>query len=117
MEAISTSERRKSLRRPLTVPARILLPKLPVTPVQTVEISLGGIGILSATPIESNSACAIAFELRTLEESRRVNIWGTVTHTTKVHEKLYRSGIALLDTDSASRQLLQMFIEELAELE
>ncbi|MEC4722348.1 PilZ domain-containing protein [Noviherbaspirillum sp. CPCC 100848] len=117
MEAISTSERRKSVRRPLMVPARILLPQLPITPVRTVEISLGGIGILSDAPIASNSACAIAFELRTLEESRRVNIWGTVTHTTKIQEKMYRSGIELLDTDSASRQLLQMFIDELTELE
>lgn len=99
------------------VPAKILLPKLPVTPVQTVEISLGGIGILSEAPIASSSACAIAFELQTLDERRRVNIWGTVTHTTKVQSNMYHSGIALLDTDSASRQLLRTFIEESAPFE
>lgn len=117
MEAISTTERRRSVRRPFKVPAKILLHQHPVALVSTVEISLGGIGIVSETPIDASSACAIAFELQTPHARRRVNIWGTVAHTVKLRDDMYRSGIAMLDADSGSRQFLRQFIEELALLE
>jgi c-di-GMP-binding flagellar brake protein YcgR len=113
MELTPTIERRRSVRIPFVVPAKILLPELPVIPVRTVEISLGGIGIVSDKSIAPDSACAVAFELQTLQEQRRINIWGMVTHTSKLDSNLYRSGIAIVDTDPVSRHFLRMFIEEL----
>jgi len=102
------------VRIPFVVPAKILLPELPVIPVETVEISLGGIGIVSDKLITPDSACAIAFELQTLQEQRRINIWGMITHTSRLDSNLYRSGISIVDTDPVSRHFLRLFIEELA---
>ncbi|WP_151638455.1 PilZ domain-containing protein [Noviherbaspirillum aerium] len=114
MEATSTIERRRSLRIPFTVPAKILLPELPVIPVRTIEISLGGIGLVSEAQIAPNNACAVAFELQTLHERRRINVWGMVTHTSKLPGNLYRSGIAIVDADPISRHFLRIFLEELS---
>ena len=75
-------ERRQQQRKPLRANAELLLPGAAPVTVRTLDISIGGIGVVSALNLPSGSQCVI--RLASPAQSRgapTIRIDATITHS------------------------------------
>ncbi|RJF96027.1 PilZ domain-containing protein [Noviherbaspirillum saxi] len=100
-------ERRLISRTPLHHPAKVLVSRDHPFEVETVDVSVGGIGVVALHPILPGTPCAVAFELSMPEGMRRINAWGSVVYDSLFDTQLHRIGITFVDMDAYSRHLLQ----------
>jgi len=101
-------ERRLITRIPLRLPAKLLVSRERPFDVETVDVSVGGVCVLTSQPLPVGTGCAIAFEVQMPEGVRRINAWGAVVYDfAGPDEHQHHVGIAFVDMDAYSRHLLQ----------
>ncbi|HCY62597.1 MAG TPA: hypothetical protein DHV59_07170 [Oxalobacteraceae bacterium] len=105
------TEQRASSRKAYDVPARLLGHDAIPKPVRIVDISRGGIGLLASEAMQTNDACALAFDAELCEEAKRINVWAKVAYCIPHGEGHFRIGVRFRDYDSHSR----MHIEHLCD--
>lgn len=99
----SSNEARRFPRKPVAVPARLLLSGAEANDVSTVDISEAGVGIIAVAALNAGSSCVVALDLHADNGRRRINAWGEVVYTQQIGPNRYRSGIRFTDMDSFSR--------------
>jgi c-di-GMP-binding flagellar brake protein YcgR len=110
-DMLRRTELRLNPRKPLNVSARLLSHDAIPRPVRIVDISRGGIGLLTSEAMQANDACALAFDVEVNEEAKRINVWAKVAYCIPHTEGNFRIGIHFRDYDSHSR----MHIERLCD--
>lgn len=71
--------------------------------IQITDISRGGIGLVAQAELQTGDTCAIAFDARVDEESRRINVWAKVTYCLPTTGEAFRIGVHFRDYDTHSR--------------
>lgn len=105
------AEQRSSPRKAIDVFARLLGHDAIPRPVQLINISRGGIGLRADEAMQTNDACALAFDVEIDEEARRINVWAKVAYCLPAADGGFRIGVRFRDYDSHSR----MHIERLCD--
>ena len=98
-------------RFPLAVSARLLGHDATPKPIKTIDISVGGMGILAQEPMSPGTNCIIAFESPLPEETKRINVWAKVAYCLIKGKDEFQVGVYFKDFDSYSKFLIEKFCD------
>ena len=105
------ANKRTHQRFPLAVAARLLGHDATPKSIQTIDISVGGMGILAQEPMSPGTNCIIAFEAPLHEETKRINVWAKVAYCLFKGKDEFQVGVYFKDFDSYSKFLIEKFCD------
>lgn len=105
----SFADKRLHARFLLAVPAKFLGHDATPIPIKTVDISIGGMGILAQEPMSPGTNCIIAFDSPLDDEGKRINVWAKVAYCRIRGKDEFQVGVYFRDFDSYSKFLIEKF--------
>jgi c-di-GMP-binding flagellar brake protein YcgR len=106
---------RKSVRKVLLSDAIFVSKDIRVKSAVTIDISAGGLSLTLPEALEIGLACAISFDVPSMEHKQRTLIRGTVTSCVAKGEEGYRIGVHYVEPDPVSKQLIQDAVDSYLE--
>jgi c-di-GMP-binding flagellar brake protein YcgR len=97
--SLKTAESRHHRRHIIMVLATVMVPGAQPVSGHVVDISNGGLGLLSPIAIDQDQEITVVVPLETLGESRTVVVVGRVCYCNKQGEQLFRIGLQFVSLD------------------
>ena len=102
------AEQRVRKRKRLHVPAMLLGLDARCRSVDIIDVSVDGLCMRSALPLQTRNTCAIAFDSPIELATKRINVWAKVAYCLKLDDGNYRIGVRFLDYDSYSKMHIDL---------
>ncbi len=103
LDKANAAELRAMPRKSLFGPGRLLVGDSIQREINTVDISLGGIGILVTEPLAAEDECVLAIDVLISDAIKRINIWGKVVYCLSLGVNQFKVGVRFKDADSISK--------------
>ena len=111
----SPRDLRKSVRKVLLSDAIFVSKDVRLKSAVTIDISTGGLSLTLPQALEIGLACAISFDVPSMQNKQRTLIRGTVASCIAKGDEGYRIGVHYVEPDPVSKQLIQMAVDSYLE--
>lgn len=102
-------ERRKGIRKPLAVPAGMVVAGKQLT-ARTVDIGLGGLSVEVDEALQTKAECHVVLSLPVGGRSHTLRLRGTVVHAMRGRAQGFKVGLALTNVSPEDTRLIQQFL-------
>ncbi|HXA48518.1 MAG TPA: PilZ domain-containing protein [Burkholderiaceae bacterium] len=107
----SSKDLRKSVRKVLLSDAIFVSKNIRLKSAVTIDISTGGLSLTLPEALEVGLACAISFDVPSMENKQRTLIRGTVASCVDKGADGFRIGVHYVEPDPVSKQLIQVAVD------
>ncbi|MGM9490277.1 PilZ domain-containing protein [Ideonella sp. YS5] len=102
-------DRRRGMRKPLCVPAGMVVAGKQLT-VRTVDIGVRGLSIEADEALPSQAECHIVFNLPVEGRAHTLRLHATVVHAMRGRSQEYKVGLALSNIGAQDLRLIEQFL-------
>ncbi|MES2355877.1 MAG: PilZ domain-containing protein [Pseudomonadota bacterium] len=111
-EIFVAPDRRSCVRRPLSTQGLLVTEGLPPIKMQTVDVSMGGLGATTSTQLAVGQLCMVTFDLQLRGKPRGVAAVAEVVYSLPVWQDNFKTGLRFIEIDASGTGMVEEYTKD-----